>query len=142
MWKITCLYLLSSKFFRKFQINLVGFSLGNHVIKHCLKELFKIQNINCHNYIKFKNVIFIAGAIQITNKSLWKRYIENFITDRIINCYTKNDWALKYAYKFCMVNKEAIGNDELEIKNDQNINLVTNYDFTSYKWGILIMIIE
>ena len=36
-----------------------------------------------------------------------------------------------------MVNKKPIGIDKLEIKDDHNINLVTNYDFSSYGFGHL-----
>ena len=136
--KILAYFLISSEFFRKYQINLVGFSLGNHVIKHCLKELHKIYYAsNFRDCIKFKNIIFIAGATQISNKNIWKRYIEHFVTDRIINCFTKNDWILSKLYRYFMVNKKPIGIDKLEIKDDHNINLVTNYDFSSYGFGHL-----
>ncbi len=43
--KILAYMLISSEYLRKFQINLIGFSLGNHVIKHCIKELDKIKKI-------------------------------------------------------------------------------------------------
>ena len=37
--KMLAYILMSSQFFKNFQINLIGFSLGNHVIKHCLNYL-------------------------------------------------------------------------------------------------------
>ena len=80
--KLLAYILLSSKFFKNFQINLIGFSLGNHVIKHCLKELYKYNNINNNSFIKLKNIILIAGATHISGNKLWKQYIEHFIIDR------------------------------------------------------------
>ena len=134
MWKITCLYLLSSKFFKNFQINLIGFSLGNHVIKHCLKELYKYNNINNKNFIKLKNVILIAGATHISGNKLWKQYIENYIIDRFINCYSEVDEVLSLAYYNCM-SKKAVGSGELIIKDDNGNNMVKNYDFTQNNFG-------
>ena len=125
---------LSSKFFKNFQINLIGFSLGNHVIKHCLKELYKYNNINNKNFIKLKNVILIAGATHISGNKLWKQYIENFIIDRFINCYSEVDKVLSLAYYNCM-SKKAVGSGELIIKDDNGNNMVKNYDFTQNNFG-------
>ena len=46
-----------------FKINLVAFSLGNQVIKSCLKEFFSRKVYNDIN-----DVIFIAGATCIKHK--------------------------------------------------------------------------
>ena len=46
-----------------FKINLVAFSLGNQVIKYCLKELSSRKVYNVINH-----VIFIAGATCIKHK--------------------------------------------------------------------------
>ena len=142
--KLLAYILLSSKFFKNFQINLIGFSLGNHVIKHCLKELYKYNNINNKNFIKLKNVILIAGATHISGNKLWKQYIENYIIDRFINCYSEVDEVLSLAYYNCM-SKKAVGSGELIIKDDNVNNMVKNYDFTqnnfghtSYKYEFLI----
>ena len=40
--KLLSIILLSKKFFGDLKINLVGFSLGCHVIKYCLKEIMII----------------------------------------------------------------------------------------------------
>ena len=126
--------LMSSKFFMNFQINLVGFSLGNHVIKHCLKELNKINNRQY--FVKLKNVVLIAAATHIRNQNLWKKYIEEIIIDRFINCFSKCDKILKMLYQTCML-KTAVGNSELIINNDEGKNLVFNYDFTQNNFGHL-----
>jgi hypothetical protein len=132
--KLLAYILYSSKFFPNFQINLIGFSLGNHVLKNCIKELGKINNNK--NFVKIKNVILIAAATRISNKNIWKKYIEEIIIDRFINCYSKEDDVLKWLFGLCML-KQAVGNDILEIKNDNNVNLVSNYDFTLNKFGHL-----
>ena len=125
--KILAYMLVSSEYLRKFQMNLVGFSLGNHVIKHCIKELYRIKNYK--KIVKLKNVIFIAGATQISNSLKWKNYINELITDRIINCYSKNDEALSIGYKFA-TKKGPIGLNELIIKDDNKNNMVENYQFS------------
>jgi hypothetical protein len=132
--KMLAYILLSNKFFNDFQINLIGFSLGNHVIKHCIKELYKINNLN--NFCKLKNVILIAAATHIKNKNLWKKYIEELVIDRFINCFSKVDKVLSMAYCSCML-KTAQGNNSLEVYNDKGVNLVQNYDFTKNNFGHL-----
>jgi hypothetical protein len=132
--KLLAYILLSSKFFKNFQINLIGFSLGTHVIKHCLKELYKYNNINNKNFTKLKNVILIAGATHISGNKLWKQYIENFIIDRFINCYSEADKVLSFAYNMCM-SKKAVGSGELIIEDDNGNNMVKNYDFTPENFG-------
>jgi hypothetical protein len=131
--KILALILLSKKFFKNFQINLIGFSLGTHVIKHCLKEL--IDN-NCGGNL-INNVMFLAGATTIENKNKWNKYFNKIISGRIINCYSQKDKVLKYLYNIC-VNKEPIGNYELICNDINNFNnRVENYDFTDLELGHL-----
>ena len=127
--KILAYILLSTKFFNNFQINIVGFSLGNVVAKYCIKELAKLNRIDKNNFVNLRNVIFIAGAIHIKNKNKWKEYIEEIIINKCINCYSKVDNTLKNLYGKCS-NEKAIGNESLIINNDNGFNLVSNYDFT------------
>ena len=130
--KMLAYILLSSEFFNNFQINLVGFSLGNHLIKHCLKELNKINNYN--NFVKIKNVIFIGAATHIKNEDLWKQFIEDIIVERFINCYSKQDIALYMLYYFGLINYPE-GNKPLVINNDNGKNLLLNYDFTQNNYN-------
>jgi len=141
--KILAYILLSSKFFKDFQINLVGFSLGNIVVKHCIKELFKMNRIDKNNFVNLKNVIFIGAATHIKNKNKWKEYIEEVIINRFINCYSEADYILNNLYRECS-NEKVIGNENLEINDDKGFNLVSNYNFTrnnfeqfSYNLGIV-----
>ena len=106
-----------------------GFSLGNIVIKYCIKELFKFNRIDKNNFVNLKNVIFIGAATHIKNKNKWKEYIEEVIINRFINCYSKADNILNNLYrKFS--NEKAIGNENLEINDNKGSNLVSNYNFT------------
>ena len=125
--------LISNIFFNDFQINLIGFSLGANVVKYCIKELSKLNNKN--NYVKLKNVILIGGATHIKYEDKWKEYIRNTIIDRFINCYSGYDKELndfyfissKYVNK---LGKYPIGIDCIELKDDDGVNLVRNFDFT------------
>ena len=120
--------------FNNFQINLIGFSLGNHVIKNCLKEINKINNYN--NFVKIKNVILIAAATHIKNKQYWSKIILDIVIDKFVNCFSKKDNILKYMYGMCML-KEAEGRNKLEIMDEKNRNLIINYDFTQDEYGHL-----
>ena len=55
--KLLALMMISEKIFNGFKINIAGFSLGNHVLKNCLKELENFGKLDIIN-----NVIFMAGA--------------------------------------------------------------------------------
>ena len=81
--KLLAYILYSFKFFKEFQINLVGFGLGNNVIKQCLKELLGLNNVN--KFIKIKNVILISAVNHMKKINLWKIFMENLIIDKFIN---------------------------------------------------------
>ena len=132
--KILAYILISSKFFKDFQINLVGYSLGNVVLKHCIKELAKLHRIDKNNFVNLKNVILIAAATHIKKSRKMERIFEEIIINKFINCYSKNDFILEYLYKICSKEK-AIGNDNLIINNNNSSNLVSNYDFTKDNYG-------
>ncbi len=106
--------LIQSKlFFDDFKINLVAFSLGNHVIKNCLKELYEQKIFNVIN-----NIIFIAGATNISQDEDFIK-IFNHCSGNIINCYSKRDLALVYRFSFEL--NLAIGRHKLIIKGCDNI---------------------
>ena len=123
--RLLALILMSNQFFNGFQINLIGFSLGNHVITNCLRELYEKES----NF-KLKNVILIAAATQMDDKDKWKKIIEKIVVDKFINCYSKNDEILGQLYITATGNNNPVGLSELIIKNDQKMDLVHNYLFS------------
>jgi len=143
--KILAYILYSNTIFKNFQINLVGFSLGNHVIKYCIKELYYLnhdlgninnpilltKNENIYQ-INLKNIIFIAGATHLKKRYKWKNYIQETIIDKCKNCHTDNDTILK-VYKFLM-SKIPIGLEKVNIDYERK-NLIENYDFHKYGFG-------
>ena len=143
--KLLAYILYSFKFFKEFQINLVGFGLGNNVIKQCLKELLGLNNVN--KFIQIKNVILISAVNHMKKENLWKAFMETIIIDKFINCYSTVDEILKTLSLIGGAkNKNLVsaGNKALEFKNSNGINLVLNYDFTknkfdhmSYKFGVV-----
>jgi len=124
--KLLAHILESNQFFKGYQINLIGFSLGNQVIKYCLYELNRIKS-----KFVFKNVILIAAAIQMKEEATMKDIIENMIADRFINCYSKQDYILNTLYIPATGQNDPVGLNELKIKDDNNDNLVKNYEFQS-----------
>jgi hypothetical protein len=145
--KFLAYIIISKKFFKEFQINLVGFGLGCYVIKECIRVLSKIN----HNafFVKIKNVIIIGASIIISNEQKWKKYIEETVVDKFINCYSQKDEILKKFYYIISKDKNKgknpIGLDSLEIKNEKGKNLVINYAFTengfdqlSYNFGAVV----
>ena len=143
--KLLAYILFSNKFFNDCQISLVGLGLGCYVIKECIKELYQLNDNN--NSFKLKNVILIGAAMHIKHKDKWKKYIEEIVVDRFINCFSKEDEILKNDYHLSeeKSSKIKVGNESLEIKGDKGNNLVTNYDFSdnyfdlsSYKFEIVL----
>ena len=127
-------FILASKLFFKFQtITLIGFSLGTHVAKHCLKQMYEFQfkhNIQCDNIIK--DVVLIAGATCMKgNEDKFKNIFSNMINGKLINCFSKEDLVLNYLYTSCM-DKKPIGNSELELNGYKNL---INIDFTPFHLG-------
>ena len=130
--KFLGLILSTKKLFGNCQINLIGFSLGCHVIKYCLKELFENKYIE-QNIIN--NVVFIAGATRI-KKSKFNDIFNEVIRGRIINIYSNQDFILKYLYKLS-IEKDAIGSKELKFENvdnqiDDNNCKVENFDMNQF----------
>ena len=151
--KILAYIIYSNEIFKNFQINLVGFSLGNNVIKYCIKELNELnngmKNINYGNLfidhlkenkkenyeINLKNVILIAAATHFKYEDKWAKYGQETIVDQFTNCYSNKDWVLCSLYKLCML-KNAIGSDELKLLYERK-NFVNNFDFTRDNFGHL-----
>ena len=133
--------LISNQIFNNYQINLVGFSLGANVIKYCIKELSIYNNKYNYkdNYVTLKNVILIGGATHIKHEDKWIKHIKNIIIDRFINCYSNYDSLLeKFYFKISenvkKLKKDPIGFDCLELKDDNGVNLVSNFDFSEDKY--------
>ena len=127
-------HIIASKLFFKYQtITLVGFSLGTHVSKHCLKKMYELhykEHIPCNDIIK--NVILIAGATSILGKEeKFKNIFSKMINGKLINCYSKEDQVLNNLYRGCM-KKEPIGNNKLVIEGYENLK---NIDFTPLRLG-------
>ena len=107
--KILALMIMSNNIFNGFKINLVGFSLGTQVIKHCIKELELFGKLNLIN-----NIIFLGGVAHIENNFKWEKRLNTF-KGVIINCYSIIDVALFYSKS--ITNKVAIGSQKLKIYN-------------------------
>ena len=131
--KILSFVLRSRLFFGNRQINLVSFSLGNHVVKNCLKELSR----NDEGRMLINDVTFMAGATTFKDRGNWNKIFKEIVSGRIINCYSKSDNILKYLYSNC-TGKEPIGIKEVDINDGKNgKNIVENYDFTDLNLGHL-----
>ena len=127
-------YIIASKLFFKYQtITLVGFSLGTHVTKHCIKKLYELhykEHISCNDIIK--NVVLIAGATSILGKEeKYKNIFSKMINGKLINCFSKEDQVLNILYTGCM-KKKPIGNSELKLDGYENLK---NIDFTPLHLG-------
>ena len=132
--KMLAIILKSNLFFGNRQINLVAFSLGNHVVKHCLKELSNSFDGKCI----INDITFIAGATTFKNQLNWYNRFKKIIGGRIVNCYSKKDLVLKLLYSNCTGNKLPIGNHEIDINDGiGGKNIIENFDFTDLNLGHL-----
>ena len=107
--KLLALMLMSNNFFNGFKINIVSFSLGNHLLKNCIKELEKFGRLDILN-----NIVFMAGATDIKCNFKWEQRLGS-IKGAIINCYSDIDYALCYCKK--ITGKDTIGTKKLKFKN-------------------------
>ena len=133
--KILALFLLSNKEFYDCQINLVGFSLGCHVLINCLKELNEFRN----NKFMINNVLLMGGAtvIEDSDKILWRNIFRENVAGRIINCFSTFDDVLSYLFKVCIM-KTPIGIQKLNIKDENGeYQIVEDYDFSDIRLGHL-----
>ena len=118
--KLLALMMMSEEIFNGFKINLAAFSLGNHVLKNCLKELGNFGRLDIVN-----NVIFMAGATNITNSYKWENILKS-ISGNIINCYSDVDLALILCQS--ITRKGTIGTKKLKIRNVK----IKNYLISSF----------
>ena len=118
--KLLALMMMSHEIFNGFKINLAAFSLGNHVLKNCLKELEYFGRLDIVN-----NVIFMAGATNITNSYKWENRLKS-ISGNIINCYSDVDLALTLCQ--AITRKGTIGTKKLKIRNVK----IKNYLISSF----------
>ncbi len=128
---IKCRNIFNAKY-----INLIGFSLGCQVIYSCLQQL---KEYECYDLIN--NVTFLGGAVQIDNDVKNGQLLNKVINGRIVNCYSKEDYILKYVFQLSEEQK-PIGMDELkwkEIKGQNNLYCpkIENIDLTDLKMGHL-----
>ena len=131
--KLLSIILKSRLFFGYRQINLVAFSLGNHVVKNCLKEL---SNDDIGKMI-INDVTFMAGATTFKNISKYYKIFKKVIGGRIVNCYSKADNILKYLYSNC-IGVQPIGINYIDINDGKGgKNIVENYNFTDLGMGHL-----
>ena len=131
--KLLSIILSSKLFFGYRQINLVAFSLGNHVIKNCLKELSNRDD----GKMVINNVTFLAGATTFRDRLKWYNIFNKVVGGRIVNCYSKVDYILKYLYSNCTGN-HPIGNNYIDINDGKGgKNIIENYDLTDLNIGHL-----
>jgi hypothetical protein len=108
--------MIVSNIFDGFKINLSAFSLGNHVLKHCLKELEEFGKLNLIN-----NVVFMAGATDIESNFKWDHRLSS-VSGTVVNCYSNHDLALWYCRQ--ITKKDTIGTKELILPNTKVLNVL------------------
>ena len=127
--KLLGIIIQSRQIFKNCKINLIGFSLGCHVIKYCLKEMENNKS-DC----LINNVYLFGGATYFGNSFLWENIFANQISGRIVNCYSQVDEILKRLYSLS-TGQNAIGNDPIEIESEKF--KIENYDLTDLNIGHL-----
>lgn len=139
--KLLAYMLASRNIFQDKVVNLVGFSLGCNVVKHCLKELAYIQancNIRTENIL---NNVYMMGGATIINLDKPSTYNTlNIIGNKLINCYSKHDMILSKLFKIVSKDKEAAGSIKLEVNIDHTYynfynSKIINIDFSEENVG-------
>ena len=120
--KLLAYIIISREIFTFQTINLIGYSMGCNIIKHCLIEINKInKKYNCFDIIN--NIIFIGGAV---NLKMDKHHdIFEGVAGKIVNIFSKVDNNL------IEYNKNSIGLNEIIIpKEFIDKYQIINYDLT------------
>ena len=131
--RILALLLLTNKEFYDCQINLVGFSLGCHVVMNCIKELNKFKY---HGFM-INNILLMGGATVIEEPDNWRDIFRDNVAGRIINCYSTYDDVLSYLFTIRM-RRTPIGIKSLDIKDEKGeYPIVEDYDFSDIRLGHL-----
>lgn len=88
--------------------NLMGFSLGTYVIFNCLLELEKINNKREKSeQLVLINDVILMGSV-VDRDELRKLSLKS-IAGNLINCYSENDYVLKYLLKIVKPSVSPIG---------------------------------
>ena len=120
-------FILISRSLFKFQsVNLVAFSMGANIVKHCLKTLNLFFRSVPEAFDLIQNVVFIGGISDFKNNSKWND-IFKIVGGRIINVYSDRDTFLKSF--FAKSNPQPIGISPIINNNKQ----IENYDVTDEK---------
>ena len=81
----------------------------------------RISNENIIN-----NVIFFGGATTFkNNKTRWNQIFKRLISGRIVNCYSEEDYVLKYLYQGSE-GKQAIGSHKFKAGNEGEGEIIEN----------------
>lgn len=126
---ILAITLLNDKFFENFKINLVGFSLGCHVLKHCIKHL---ELLNVNHKVRINNAVFLGGATAFKRKEKWINIFNNVVKGKVINCYSSYDQVLGILYRINM-KKEPIGRNKISFGNINMSHKIKNFDLSDLK---------
>ena len=66
--------------------------------------------------------VILLGCPCTCDKKIWTK-IRKIVSDRIINCYSNNDWVLKFVYRTASLDTTVAGLQEIEIDGIENVNL-------------------
>ena len=130
--RLLALMIMSNDIFNGAKINLAAFSLGNHVIKYCIKEIEKFGRFDILN-----NIIFIAGATNIECNAIWEKRLSS-IQGTIINCYSDFDLALLYSR--IITGKKTIGTKKLKFKKAKVKNYLISCFHICYRMNLDIIV--
>eukprot|EP01083_Nonionella_stella_P296452 1007117_1 len=68
-----------------------------------------------------ENVVILGGPLSC-NAEQWKG-IRKIVSDRIINCYSVNDWVLKFVYRTATATQSVAGLMPIQCDGVENVNL-------------------
>jgi hypothetical protein len=112
--------MIQSNFLNKgFCVSLYGFSLGTLVLTACMAELRNYQMFSLHQVIYFGSATSVEEASEMSN---FKRHV---VFARLINVYSRQDYALRYIYKIAR-DSRACGESQVEGMENIDASHVVN----------------
>ena len=82
-------------------VSLVGFGLGARVVWECCKELARQNAFGLVGDVVFMGLPgpAVGAEGKDTSAEMEWRKVRSVVTGRVINCFSKQDWVLRYVYR-------------------------------------------
>lgn len=106
----------------------MGFSMGARLILSCLQELAEIHKRSATDSDEkgspvsgLIDTVVLMGTPYTCNKEVWSK-AASVVNNRLVNCYSKNDWMLSLIYRYHRISLTVAGVTPVQVKGVENVD--------------------